>query len=108
MNTLMNLIPVDADRAMNYLSKLSKFYRYTVSNQEQSLVPLPKELENVNIYADLLKERFHRGINIQLPQNSTAKSQIIPLCLQLLIENAVKHNIVATKTPGVNSPSITS
>lgn len=99
MNTLMNLIPVDADRAMNYLSKLSKFYRYTVSNQEQSLVSLQKELDNVAIYADLLKERFHQGIDIHLPQKVTSTAQIIPLCLQLLIENAVKHNIVATKTP---------
>ncbi len=99
MNTLMNLIPIDSDKAMNYLSKLSKFYRYTVSNQEQSLVPLQKELENVHIYADLLKERFHRGIQINLPEVVTTKRQILPLCLQLLIENAVKHNVVATKTP---------
>lgn len=99
MNTLMNLIPVDAERAMNYLSKLSKFYRYTVSNQEQSLVPLEQELKNVDLYADLLKERFHKGIEITLPKSIPNNQEILPLCLQLLIENAVKHNIVATKNP---------
>ncbi len=99
LNTLMNLIPMDSDRAMNYLSKLSKFYRYTVSNQEQTLVPLYTELENTKIYADLLHERFHNGIQIQFPDLKNTKVQILPLCLQLLIENAVKHNIVANKKP---------
>lgn len=99
LNTLMNLIPNNPDRAMNYLDKLSKFYRYTVSNQEQQLVPLKTELENVTIYTDLLKERFHDGIQINLPENIEYEAQILPLCLQLLIENAVKHNIVSKKKP---------
>lgn len=84
---------------MNYLDKLSRFYRYTVSNQEQQLVPLETELENVTIYTDLLKERFHDGIQISLPEKSECEGQVLPLCLQLLIENAVKHNIVSKKKP---------
>jgi two-component system LytT family sensor kinase len=99
LNTLMNLIPTNPDRAMNYLDKLSRFYRYTVSNQEQQLVPLKTELENVTIYADLLKERFHEGIQISLPEEVHYDKQILPLCLQILIENAVKHNIVSKKNP---------
>ncbi|MEZ4962854.1 MAG: histidine kinase [Saprospiraceae bacterium] len=99
LNTLMNLIPTDPTRAMSYLDKLSRFYRYTVSNQEQQLVPLQTELENIRIYADLLKERFHDGIQISLPEAAVGKAQILPLCLQLLIENAVKHNVVSTKKP---------
>ncbi len=99
LNTLMNLIPNNPDRAMNYLDKLSKFYRYTVSNQEQQLVPIKTELENVKIYTDLLKERFHDGIQIMLPENGQTEMHILPLCLQLLIENAVKHNIVSKKKP---------
>jgi sensor histidine kinase YesM len=99
LNTLMNLIPTDPNRAMGYLDKLSRFYRYTVSNQEQQLVPLQTELENIVIYADLLKERFHDGIQITLPEAAMGPAQILPLCLQLLIENAVKHNVVSTKKP---------
>jgi LytS/YehU family sensor histidine kinase len=99
MNTLMNLIPADPERAMNYLSKLSKFYRYTVSNQEQSLVPLQTELDNVRIYSELLRERFHQGIQVRMPVQVEGNPTILPLCLQLLIENAVKHNIVASKKP---------
>ncbi|MEO1260194.1 MAG: histidine kinase [Bacteroidota bacterium] len=99
LNTLMNLIPTDPNRAMNYLDKLSKFYRYAVSNQEQQLVPLKTELENVKLYADLLKERFHEGIEITIENKAVNGTQILPLCLQLLIENAVKHNIVSKKKP---------
>ncbi len=99
LNTLMNLIPMDSERAINYLSKLSKFYRYAVSNQDHPLVLLQTELDNVRIYADLLQERFHHGIDIRIPEAVPARARILPLCLQLLIENAVKHNIVANKKP---------
>jgi sensor histidine kinase YesM len=99
LNTLMNLIPTDAERAMNYLSKLAKFYRYTVSKQEEHLVDLQSEMDNVRIYVDLLTERFHQGIRIELPETVPSGARILPLCLQLLIENAVKHNIVAKRSP---------
>lgn len=99
LNTLMNLIPMNSKKAMNYLSKLSKFYRYTVSNREKPLVTLQTELDNVKIYTDLLKERFHNGIDIDLLEMNNTNKLIVPLCLQLLIENAVKHNIVSKKKP---------
>lgn len=99
LNTLMNLIPTDSERAMNYLSKLSKFYRYTVSKQDDHVVALQSEIENLHIYADLLMERFHQGISITLPETVPSGARILPLCLQLLIENAVKHNIVGKRKP---------
>ena len=58
LNTLMNLIPVDSKRAMNYLSKISKFYRYAVSNQEQSLVLLQTELKKCSIICRFIKGAF--------------------------------------------------
>lgn len=99
LNTLMNLIPTDPNRAMSYLDKLSRFYRYAVSNHVQHLAPLRTELESVQLFADLLKERFHEGIRFSLPEETTVNAQILPLALQLLIENAVKHNIVSRKKP---------
>lgn len=99
LNTLMNLIPNDSDRAMNYLGKLSKFYRYTVSKQDEHLVDLQNEIDNVRIYTDLLAERFHEGIRFSLPESVPSDARILPLCLQLLIENAVKHNIVSKRKP---------
>jgi len=99
LNTLMNLIPKDQDRAMNYLSKLSKFYRYTVSNQDESLVPLTTEIQNSKTFADLLKERFGENISINFDCDLGSGKKILPLSLQLLIENAVKHNIVSKSKP---------
>ncbi|MEL6124500.1 MAG: histidine kinase [Bacteroidota bacterium] len=99
LNTLMSLIPTDTTSAMSYLSKLSKFYRYTVSNQEETLVPLREELENVGLYVELLQERFKEGIDVSVQIPSYTEADVLPLCLQLLIENAVKHNIVSSKRP---------
>lgn len=99
LNTLMNLIPTDPNRAMNYLDKLSKFYRYAVSNHDEQLAPLPTELDNTRIYAALLQERFHDALRITLPGEAPGNARILPLSLQLLIENAVKHNVVSRKKP---------
>lgn len=99
LNTLMNLIPTDTNRAMDYLSKLSKFYRYTVSSQNEPLTVLETEIGNAKIYADLLHERFYKAITIHFPKSPFPSLKIPPLSLQLLIENAVKHNIVAQSKP---------
>jgi len=99
LNTLMNLIPIAPDRAMNYLDKLSRFYRYSVSNQKQTLTTLKSELEIAAVFSDLLHERFQDAIEINLPESTETQAQILPLSLQLLIENAVKHNIVSHKKP---------
>jgi two-component system LytT family sensor kinase len=99
MNTLMNLIPTDPNRAMNYLNKLSKFYRYTVSKQEATLNDLKSEIDNSQIFAELLLERFPQSLSFAFPEDYPPQAQILPLCLQILIENAVKHNIVSNKKP---------
>ena len=99
LNTLMSLIPEDPKNAMNFLDKLSKFYRYTVSNQDQTLVSLQTELDNVVIYRELLQERFQEGLHIEIKTDKLHNVKILPLSLQLLIENAIKHNIVSRKRP---------
>lgn len=99
LNTLMNLIPTDPDKAMNYLSKLSRFYRYAVGNREQASVPIHTELKNLEIYADLLRERFAKSIEIELPKVVEKQGLIPPLSLQMLLENAIKHNIVSKNKP---------
>ena len=98
LNTLMNIIPKDSERAMSYLSKLSKFYRYSVGKHEESLVPLNDELENAKLYGELLSERFGENISIEIEDIDT-NARVVPLSLQLLIENAVKHNIVSKNKP---------
>ncbi len=99
MNTLMNLIPEEGDRARSYLGKLSTFYRYAVSKQEEATVPLSMEFENAKIYIDLLKERFADSLDISLPEHVPGNCHVLPLALQLLVENAIKHNIVSKNKP---------
>ena len=99
LNTLMNLIPSDPNRAVSYLSKLSKFYRYAVGEKEEKLIPLSKEIEFAHLYADLLSERFGDSLQVLIKVTDTANMIIPPLTIQLLIENAVKHNIVSEEMP---------
>ena len=99
LNTLMNLIPKNQDRAMSYLDKLSKFYRYSVAKKENTIVPVKQELENAKIYADLLQERFGGNISFNIKNGVKDSVKILPMTLQLLIENAVKHNIVSKSKP---------
>ena len=99
LNVLMNLIPVQPDAAMGFLDKLSRFYRHTVNLKDEKLSPIIQELEMAKLYAELLEVRFRDALNFNFPdmQHSTAK--VIPMSLQLLIENAIKHNIVSRSEP---------
>lgn len=99
LNTLMNLIPKDSDRAMTYLNKLSKFYRYSVNRKDDTTVSINTEIKNAKIYADLLHERFGDNIEISFKGYFPESGMILPMTLQLLIENAVKHNIVSKSKP---------
>jgi len=99
LNTLMNLIPTNQDKAMSYLSKLSKFYRYAVGVKEEKLIPLSKEIEFANLYVDLLNVRFADALDVSIDIDSHSGQMIPPLSLQLLIENAVKHNVVSRESP---------
>ena len=95
----MNLIPTDPETAMDFLSKLSKFYRYTVSTKEDKLIPLSKEIEFTRLYIDLLKVRFRNALNVEIEMDVESGQLIPPLSLQLLLENAVKHNVVSIDKP---------
>jgi hypothetical protein len=99
LNTLMSLIPSEASHAHQYLNKLSSFYRYTVSEREELLVPLSKEIDIVQLYADLIKERFGAGLELDIDLDSEMHEFTLPMTLQLLVENAVKHNIVSKDNP---------
>lgn len=99
LNTLMNLIPKDPDRAMTYLNKLSKFYRYSVNQKDDTSVCINTEIKNAKIYADLLHERFGDNIEIEFKGYFPESAMILPMTLQLLIENSVKHNIVSKSKP---------
>lgn len=100
LNTLSYLIPEDSDRAVNFVQQLSKVYRYILEIRSKKLIPLKEELDFLHAYIFLLKERFEENLHVEIniPEPQLAL-QIVPLSLQILFENAIKHNIISSKKP---------
>lgn len=98
LNTLDGLIGMDNDRAHEYVQNLSQVFRYAIGNKE--IVHLDEELDFTESYAHLMKIRY--GENIHIQYNIAEKYKIwyiMPISLQLLVENAIKHNVISTKHP---------
>lgn len=101
LSILSSLVHVDANLSEQFIEQLSRSYRYILEQKEQSLVTLRTELEFIKSYSFLLKIRFEKKFNldIRLPDEILDNKKIAPLTLQLLIENAVKHNRMSEKEP---------
>ncbi len=90
---LADLIEVDPKRASAYLMNLSKVYRYTLLHLDHDTVSLKEELEFIDKYVALLRQRFGERIVVRIaPELATIKGLLPPATLQMLIENAIKHN----------------
>lgn len=83
------------ERASDYIKKLANIYRYLLKQEEYATVEVSKELDFVNLYTDVMRERFLDSfeVNISLG-NEVFSKRIIPCALQVLVENAFKHNAV--------------
>jgi sensor histidine kinase YesM len=100
INTISSLIDKDAERAKKYLAEMSKVYRYLLRTNEEELTSLQTELQFMDSYIHLLKTRFGEGIFVKIAVEETFKNYSLPaLTLQLLIENAVKHNSIGKAKP---------
>ena len=88
------------EQSSTYIHKLAGIYRYMIKSEEEEVVTLREELEFVEMYVDLLKVRFPEGleVNIEVPEDMMARS-LLPCSIQLLIENATKHNAVTPENP---------
>ncbi len=88
------------DQASTYIHKLAAIYRYLLRNEEERLVKLRDEMDFVDQYVDLLKVRFPEGLDIQIdiPADKLNR-RVVPCSVQLLIENATKHNAVSADKP---------
>jgi two-component system, LytTR family, sensor kinase len=100
LNTLTAVIPDNPQQAIAFVQQLSKVYRHILEVKDEKLIPLQEELDVLKAYAFLLKTRFgsNLAINIDVAGEKMQK-QIVPLSLQLLMENAIKHNIVSSDRP---------
>ena len=90
---LADLIEVDPKKASAYLMNLSKVYRYTLSHLDHEMVTLQEELEFLGRYLALLQQRFGEGIQVRIADEVVkTQGKLPPAALQMLIENAIKHN----------------
>jgi LytS/YehU family sensor histidine kinase len=100
LNTLSSIIPENPKQAVDFVQQLSKVYRHILELKDEQSISLQTELDMLKAYGFLLKTRFgdNLEINIDVPEEKLQK-QIVPLSLQLLMENAIKHNIVSASKP---------
>lgn len=99
LNTLSSLID-DNEPAQQYLNRLADVYRYVLLSKDRNTVPLREEMAFVDAYLYLAKVRFQHGLEIHRQIPEPALDQMVaPLSVQLLVENALKHNVVTRERP---------
>jgi two-component system LytT family sensor kinase len=100
LNTLVALIHEDAHQAARFTKDLSHVYRYILQHKEKEVVDLGTELDFTQAYINLMKVRFADSLRIQVQVAPEHRQLVIaPLTLQLLLENALKHNVASAAHP---------
>ncbi|QIX60525.1 histidine kinase [Hymenobacter sp. BT18] len=103
LNALTSLVEEnDPARATRFIRQLSQVYRYVLDAQEQEVVPLAEELRFVEAYLFLQRTRLGEGVQVEMPSLPAATAETLlvpPLAVQLLLENALKHNATSQRDP---------
>jgi hypothetical protein len=100
LNVLTSLIEENPTKAEQFTTKLSRVYRYVLEQKDKDLIPLDEELQFAKTYMELLNMRFEDALQFEIPKNNINPNyKIVPLSLQLLLENAVKHNSISVENP---------
>ena len=100
LNALSSLVHLDPDKAVDFIDEFSKIYRYVLDTRERAVVQVKEEMAFVNSFMFLQKIRF--GDNLRMEVNVAAEQlndYVPPLSLQLLFENAIKHNEISSQKP---------
>lgn len=97
LNALTNLVYQDQDKAVRFIKQLSTVYRYVLNTRDKELVSLSEELEFLHSYLFLQQIRFGEKLKLQVELSD--EGYVAPLVLQMLVENAIKHNIIADEQP---------
>jgi ligand-binding sensor domain-containing protein len=98
-NTLISLIEDSPKQAVSYVENLSDFFRTIVTLRGKDLISLKEELELIKTYLFIQQKRFGNGLRLEINTSNEEKIFVPPLTLQLLIENALKHNAIGKDTP---------
>lgn len=100
LNVLSSLIEENPKKAQEFTVALSKIYRYVLDQKDKNLISVEEELNFAKLYVSLLKMRFEDAIIINFQTDIDINDfRIVPLSLQLLLENAIKHNIISDQKP---------
>jgi len=99
LSSLVTLINTDTEKATLFVHKLSDVYRYVLEQRENELVPLEEEVKFLEDYIYLQKIRFGESLQVRLNLEMNQKQMMIPLSLQMMVENAIKHNEASADHP---------
>ena len=100
LNVLSSLIEENPENAQRFTTALSKVYRYVLEQKDKDLVPIEEELAFAKTYMNLLQMRFENSLTFEISiENINTEAKVVPLSLQLLLENAVKHNVISEQKP---------
>jgi LytS/YehU family sensor histidine kinase len=100
MNTLYTLVETEPAKAREFIASFSALYRKVLTSRERTIVPISEELELVRHYLFLQRMRFGESlrVNVDVPA-SAMKGYLPPFTLQMLLENAIKHNVISAAKP---------
>ena len=100
LNVLSALIDENPHQAQRFTASMSKIYRYVLEQKDKELVTVEEELDFAKTYCNLLKTRFEDSVNFEFQvDEKEKKSFVVPLSLQLLLENCIKHNFATAQKP---------
>lgn len=99
LNTLSELVYIDAKRSDDFVQDLSSIYRYVIENEEVDLIALDKEIGFVKQYFNLQQARDGEKIKLEIEIPGAEKMRVVPVSLQILVENALKHNQKSEEMP---------
>lgn len=99
LNTLTTLVYRDADQAARFIKQLSEVYRYVLEHKDSELVSLKEEIAFCKHYIFLQKIRHDKNLEVEINFNPDESIRVVPLSIQLLLENAIKHNEVSAENP---------
>ncbi len=98
-NVLSDLVYEDQKKAVNFINQMSHLFRYVLDSRDKELVSITEELEFISSFAFLLQTRFEDKLTIAIDVNTKQDELIVPMTIQLLIENCVKHNEISVLKP---------
>ncbi len=100
LNVLSSLIFIDQERAANFVRQLSRVYRYVLDHKDMDTISLKEELPFIESYIFLLKTRFDQNLSVDIDISAEKQNfKVAPMVIQLLVENAIKHNVISKRKP---------